>query len=559
MNHIRIYFLFVFVCLAFISSFGQKDFYQLRHQFSEADTLRGMLSPARTCYDVKHYHLNIKVDPENKTIAGYVDMTFDAVEEFLTLQVDLFSNMKIDKVLRMDNEQELETKRRFNAVFINMGKRIGKGENKTIRIFYSGTPIEARNAPWDGGLVWEKDEQNRDWIGVACEGDGASLWWPNKDHLSDEPDSMHIWITIPEELTCVSNGQFLGIEPVGENELMYLWKVTYPINNYNVTLNIGHYSHFKDVYINPEGKELDLDYYVLDYNLEKAKKHFKQVKPTLACFEHYFGEYPFWKDGYALVETPYLGMEHQGAIAYGNKYLPGYLGGGIPSDMDFDYIIVHETGHEYFGNSISCNDHAEMWIHESFTTYMEALFVECTQGYEDAIRYLNYQRRRVQNKEPIVGPMDVNWTQWKSSDQYYKGAWVLHTLRHAINDDDLWFSILKEFHSEYRIKNIDSKAFFDFVNQKTGKNYDAFFEQYLFYASIPEFEYQLKKKGKRYLLKYKWNTDVEEFDMPLAVRVGEERVMLKPTHTWQRAILNIQGKHDFDILDHLFLINQKKK
>ncbi len=550
---------YLFVFLLFpLFLFGQSDYYKRNYTFSQADTLRGMLMPARTCYDVKHYALDIKIDPENRFISGYVDMTFEAVNEFLTLQVDLFSNMEIDEVLRLDNNTVLETKRKFNAVFINMGERISKGSRKTIRIFYSGQPIAARNAPWDGGFVWDLDDEGRDWIGVACEGDGASLWWPNKDHLSDEPDSMDMAIAVPSELTCVSNGRFLGKEEMDGDFTRYLWKVSYPINNYNVTVNIGHYTHFSDTYKNKEGKELELDYYVIDYNLEKAKKHFRQVKPTLECFEHYFGEYPFWRDGYALVETPYLGMEHQGAIAYGNQYKRGYLGRGIPSDMDFDYIIIHETGHEYFGNSISCNDHAEMWLHESFTTYMEALYVECTMGYEDAIRYLNYQKRNIANLEPIIGPMDVNWTQWRSSDQYYKGSWILSTLRHAINNDELWFGILREFHEKYKIKNVVSSDFFRFVNEKTGKNYDAFFKQYLYYPSIPDFVYSLKKKGSRYLLKYKWETDVDGFDMPVAVKIGKEKVMLTPTCKWQKALIKPGQKSDFKVLEDLFLIKGRE-
>lgn len=544
-----------FLLLFPILCFSQADFFTKRHDFSEADTLRGSLSPARTCYDVKHYTLDISIDPEKRFIKGYVDMSFEAVDEFLTLQVDLFSNMKMDRVVRLDTKTELETKRRFNAVFINMGERIPKGERKTIRMYYSGYPTVARNAPWDGGFVFSKDEKGRDWIGVACEGDGASLWWPNKDHLSDEPENMDIHIAVPKELTCVANGQLLGTEDLDNDYKKYKWKVSYPINNYNVTVNIAHYAHFSDIYTSYEGKNLDLDYYVLDYNLEKAKKHFKQVKPTLTCFEYYFGEYPFWNDGYALVETPYLGMEHQGAIAYGNQYKRGYLGGMIPDDMDFDYIIVHETGHEYFGNSVSCNDHAEMWIHESFTTYMEALFVECTMGYKDAIRYLNTQRLFVQNKEPILGPQDVNWTRWKSSDHYYKGALMLNTLRHSINDDEEWFRIIKEFHQNYRIKNINSSDFFDFIAAETGRNYLPFFQQYLLYPELPEFHYSLKKKGKKYILKYKWETDVKDFNMPLGVQINGREIMIEPTGNWQKVTIDITKKGAFKVLSDLFLID----
>ncbi len=537
---------------------SQDDYYIKRNTFSEEDTLRGQLSFARTCYDVKRYNLDIKINPEQKSIIGYVDMTFEAVEEFLTLQVDLFANMNIDKVLRLDNYEELQTKRRYHAFFVNLGKRLAKGKRLTIRIFYSGNPIEARRAPWDGGFVWQKDQKGRDWIGVACEGDGASMWWPNKDHLSDEPDSMEIRVAVPRDLMCVANGNLIGEEEMEDDYKKYIWEVTYPINNYNVSVNIAHYAHFTDTYTAEDSEELQLDYYVLDYNLEKAKKHFKQVKPTLRCFEHYFGKYPFWNDGYALVETPYLGMEHQGAIAYGNQYKRGYLGGGVPRDMDFDYIIVHETGHEYFGNSISCNDHAEMWLHESFTTYMEALYVECTMGYKDAVRYLNYQRSNISNSEPILGPMDVNWKDWKSSDHYYKGAWILHTLRHAINDDELWFDILKSFHQNNKIKNITSQDFYDFVNEKTGKDFSYFFKQYLKYPNIPIFQYSLKRKGKKCILKYKWNVDVSEFNMPVGIEIKGENKLIFPTKEWQKKVIDINKEKDFKILKELFLIKVEK-
>ncbi len=538
-----------------LSLMGQEDFYKNRVKFTKADSLRGALSPARTCFDVEYYKMDIEIDPLKRHIQGYIDMEFTAVEEFLTLQVDLFSNMVMDSVIRLDNLEELEFRRSFNAVFINMGNRIPKGDKKTVRMYYSGYPTVAQRPPWDGGFVFDKDREGRDWIGVACEGDGASLWWPNKDHLSDEPKGMDISITAPKELTCVSNGQFLGEKEIGLDKKKTEWRVTYPINNYNVTVNLAHYEHFQEKYKAFDGIEMDLDYYVLDYNLETAKKHFKQVKTTLSCFEYYFGPYPFRNDGFALVETPYLGMEHQGAIAYGNQYKRGYLGGMIPSDMNFDYIIVHETGHEWFGNSISCNDHAEMWIHESFTTYMESLFVECTRGYEDAIRYLKNQRAYVLNQEPIIGPLDVNWTNWASSDHYYKGALMLNTLRHSINNDDLWFEMLKKFHEMNKITNVKSEAFFELVESETGRNFRPFFKQYLNYKDIPVFTYKLKKKKDKYILMYRWDTEVEDFNMPLGIQTGNKKIMIEPTRKWQKKTLDLEEVGDFKVLEDLFLID----
>ncbi len=522
-------------------------------QFTKADTLRGMLSPARTCYDVTYYHLNIRINPKEKAINGYVDMRFKTVQDFLTLQVDLFENMNVDKVILLGSNEALKVKRSFNAVFINMGKRVPANEELTIRIFYSGNPITAKNAPWDGGFVWAKDAKERDWIGVACEGTGASLWWPNKDHLSDEPDSMDISVAVPKGLTCIANGQLVGEESMEDGYQKFHWKVSYPINNYNVTVNIAHYTHIHEKYRSKDSELLDLDYYVLDYNEEIARKHFKQVTPTLQALEHYFGKYPFWKDGYALVETPYLGMEHQGAIAYGNQYKRGYLGGMIPRDMNFDYIIVHETGHEYFGNSVSCNDHAELWIHESFTTYTEALFVEYTMSYEDAVRYLNSQKYYISNASPIVGPLNVNYDNWGHSDIYYKGAWMLHTLRHCINNDDLWWEIMMDSHQEYRIKNIVTQDFIDFINKKTGKDFTTFFQQYLYHSNIPTLEYKIKKKRKKQILEYRWVVDVENFQMPVSFHIGEDKEMITATTKWQSVVINSPQKIKFD--EEVFLVN----
>ncbi len=555
----------LFIWMLIIGGIGYLDAQThptFKKKFTEADTLRGMLTPARTCYDVKHYGLNIKIDPSKKYLEGHVDMTFEAKEDFITLQVDLFPNMDFDGAILLEDNRELKVKRRHGAVFINFGNRVTEGERKTVRMNYSGYPIEAKRAPWDGGFVWGKDEEGRDWIGVACEGDGASLWWPNKDHLSDEPDDgMDISVAVPEGLICVSNGNLVGETVLDSGYHQFDWRVGYPINNYNVTVNIAHYAHWEDEYISPEGDRLALDYYVLDYNLKKSEKHFQQVKPTLRVFEHYFGKYPFWEDGFALVETPYLGMEHQGAIAYGNQYMRGYLGGMIPDDMDFDYIIVHETGHEYFGNSISCNDHAEMWLHESFTTYMETLFVEGTMGYKDALRYINSQRKYIQNAQPIIGPMDVNWKEWISSDHYYKGAWILHTLRHAFNDDKAFFSMMKDFHEKNKIRNVTTKNFVDHVREYTDKDFTGFFEQYLYEKGIPTLQYKLKKKGGNTYLYYKWDGVVDGFTMPIGLQLeGERRVMISPEKDkWKKLKLGRVKKGEVVFFKELFLIDIEKR
>lgn len=537
--------------LAFTAA-AQPDFYK-DYSFTEADTLRGMLRPERTCYDVTWYGLNLKVEPDKKFISGFVDIAFNAVEDFNRLQIDLYDNMKISKIEMAG--KELTYNRRFNAVFVDF-PAMKKGASGKFRVYYEGNPHVAQNPPWDGGFVWASDEKDRPWIGVACEGDGASLWWPNKDHLSDEPDSMSISVSVPADLMCVANGNLRKKTEEGAFT-RYDWAVTYPINNYNVSINIAHYAHFGDTYTAFDGDKLALDYYVLDYNLEKARKHFEQVKPMLACYEMYMGKYPFWNDGYALVETPYLGMEHQGAIAYGNRYMKGYLGGMIPRGQDWDYIIIHESGHEWYGNSITANDLAEMWIHESFTTYLESVYIECRYGDEEAIAYLRMQRFGIMNQEPIIGPKDVNFEDWQGGDHYNKGAWILNTLRHAIGNDDLWWKIFKGFYQSHARSNITSEDFFNYVNEQTGQNWTPFFDQYFRYPGIPTLEYTLTGKGKNLVVKYRWLADVPGFNMPVLVGNPGNMTRIQPTREWQETVIKDLSKSDFEVATDLFYIKTK--
>ena len=532
--------------------FSQRDYYAKHLKFTEADTLRGMLRPERTCFDVSFYDLKLKIMPETKAIAGRVDIYFRVVEDFQRMQVDLFENLKIS---RIESEGKVcSFKRRYNAVFIDFDKGFRKGASGVVRIEYEGIPIAARNAPWDGGFVWKTDLDGTPWISVACEGTGASLWWPNKDHLSDEPDSMAMSFIVPNTLFCASNGNLRRIKTVDENFDQYDWFVSYPINNYDVSFTLGNLVHFSDYWIAKDGDTLNLDYYVLEKNLDKAKIQFSQVHQMLDCYEQYFGKYPFWRDGYSLIETPFLGMEHQSGIAYGNQYKRGYLGGMIPGDMDWDYIIIHESGHEWWGNSVSCTDHAEMWIHESFTTYMEALYVECRYGYRDALRYLASQKSNIRNISPMVGAMGVNFNEFGSSDQYFKGSWMLHTLRHAIANDALFFDILKSYYEAHRMGTTTSQDFIDLVNQKTKKNWDAFFEQYLYYAQIPVFEYKIKKRRKGIKISYRWNADVPKFDMPVRVGKKDSYITLHPSTKWKTVKMKKLKPEDFSVAQELFLI-----
>lgn len=513
--------------LCFIPFVGVRPVFGQKMEFSRADSLRGTLGPARTCFDVNYYELDIEVFPASKSIQGKVKMHFDLLEASTELQLDLFRNMVIDSITC--NGQLLQYSREEDAFFVDI-RHLNLGQ-WAMTIHYHGAPVIGKMLPWDGGFLWTSDQNGTPWITVACEGTGASLWWPNKDHLSDEPDSLSLECTVPNPLQCISNGRLVNVTQISDDKTRFHWKVHYPINNYNVTLNIGDYAHFSDTMLYETGEKLALDYYVLPYNLEKAKIHFKQVAGVLEAYAHYLGPYPYIMDGYALVETPYLGMEHQGAIAYGNKYQRGYLGGMQPQDMHQDYIIVHETGHEYFGNWISCKDHAEMWIHESFTTYLESLYVEYFRGKEDALRYLQFQRPFIRNKSPMLGPMGVNYDDWGSSDIYYKGSWMLQTLRAGIGNDGIWFSSLRNMMEELGNQTVTTQEVIDFFNLQSGSVWDGFFEHYLQHAELPILVWKEDKRDKRIALK--WDSPVPHFELPLHWDFMNDRFSISPgTNKW---------------------------
>jgi aminopeptidase N len=513
----KIRFVFLFIILF--------QFYS-EAQFSIADSLRGQLRPERTCYDVVFYDLNLDINFENKSITGFNKFVYRINNGFNMIQIDLFSNMQIDSIIH-DNKS-LKYYRKNHAVFVDFGKMQEVEKNiDSFIVYYSGIPKKAINAPWDGGFSWTKDENGKDWLGVSCEGIGASLWWPNKDHLSDEPDSMKITCTVPKDLNCISNG-VLRSKTIINDKSTFDWFVSYPINNYNVTINIGDYVHFSDTFVSETDQtKLPLDFYVMPYNLEKAKSQFEQSKEVLRIFEKYLDKYPFWSDGYALIETPYLGMEHQGAIAYGNKFMPGYLG-RHPEGMPDDFIILHETGHEWWGNSVSCKDHGEMWLHESFCTYMESVFMEEKYGKEAALEYLDYYGNYIENKSPILGPLNVNYDS-HDADMYYKGALMLHTLRTIINNDQLWWEIIKSFYKQNRLKSVITSDFVKLVNQMTGKNYDLFFEQYLKTKSIPTLVISRKKISKNKVsLYFKWESELSNFDMPVIIKTNNKEEIIYP-------------------------------
>ena len=542
--------------ILFLSLFSVKSICQ---EFSLSDSLRGSLSSYRSCYDVYYYDLNVTIDDKNKElINSYNDFYITSLEDFDNIQIDLFSNLEINSIVF--NEIKLNFKRKFNAVFIDFPEIIKKGENVKFRVNYDGKPRKAVNPPWDGGFSWDYDKNKNPWIGVSCQGLGASSWWPCKDHQSDEPDSMRITCTVRSPLKVVSNGKLISNKSGYDLKLKSKvntssWFVSYPINNYNVTLCAADYAHFSDYYLS-NSDTLFLDYYVLKYNETKAKEHFKQVKPMLECFEEYFGQYPFINDGFSLVETPYLGMEHQSAIAYGNNYLPGYNGNkNFIAGLDFDYIIVHETGHEWWGNSITTNDIADMWIHEGFCTYSEVIYVECMYGYETMLEYVNNQKRFVRNDKPIVGPYNVN--KKGSNDMYQKGSLMLHTLRNLINDDELWFSILKGISIDFKYKVLDGKDIIEYINRKVDFDLSLFFNQYLFNSKIPILEYKIQKEGREYVLLYRWNA-IKDFDMKLLINDGEKNIWISPNSEWKEYTIGNVDIKNFSIRDDLFYVDTKK-
>jgi aminopeptidase N len=520
----------VFIALLVLSLFHNHLHAQLlvdKDRFTRGDTLRGKLTPLRSCYDINYYHLDVKFDIDNKFISGSNLFRFTAVEDFNKLQFDLFDNLKVEKVIYKG--AELPYKREFNAVFVTFPKTIKKGSRDEFTVYYSGNPTIAKNAPWDGGVVYARDTTGKPWVATACEGVGASIWWPNKDHLSDEVDSMLISISVPKGLKDVSNGRLRRVTDLDSAYTRFDWFVASPINNYDVTANIGDYTRFTDTYNGEKGK-LDLDYWVMPADLEKAKRHFAaNVKPMLKSFEHWFGPYPFYEDGYKLVETPHLGMEHQSAVAYGNHFMNGYLGMDLSRTgwgLKWDYIIVHESGHEWFGNNITAKDLADMWIHESFTCYSESLFIESQYGKQAGQEYVHGLRKDLSNDAPIVGVYDVN--KEGSSDMYSKGAVILNMVRTIINDDYKWRSILRGLNKTFYHATVTYGDITGYISKQSGMDLGPVFDQYLHYKGLPTLQV-IWQDGKPYC---KWKADAKDFNMPVRVRIkGGEYKFITPGTT----------------------------
>ena len=510
-----------------------------KRSFDRQDSLRGSLNPYRTWWDVLRYDIAVTPDFNSRTISGINTITLmDNATEVSghTLQLDLQDPMQIDKVIYEGQPVTFQREKNVYWIYLRdstVTSRAQPGQKK-LEVHFSGVPRPALNAPWDGGWIWKKDEKGRPFISVACQGLGASVWYPCKDHQSDEPNKgASLAITVPDSLVAVGNGK-LKSKTTKNGLATYTWEVNNPINNYNIIPYIGKYVNFTETYNGEKGK-LNCSYWVLDYNLAKARKQFQQVKPTLKAMEHWFGPYPFYEDDFKLVEAPHLGMEHQSAVAYGNKYMNGYLGSDLSGSgwgKNWDYIIVHETGHEWFGNNITTKDIADMWVHEGFTDYSETLFVEQQYGKKAANEYVQGLRNNIENDKPIIGPYGVN--QEGSGDMYYKGANLIHTIRQIINDDKLFREILRGLNKTFYHQTVTTQQVEDFINQKSGKDFTQVFNQYLRTRDIPK----LKLDVDGTVLKYKWENCISGFDMPVKLTNGQ---WLKPTTQWQEIKLDTKA------------------
>jgi aminopeptidase N len=490
--------------------------------FTHQDTLRGSVTPEREWWDLTYYHLDIKVNPADSTVAGNNTVTYRVLKPFKRMQIDLQPPMMLTGASM--NNKTLSYTREGNVYWIDITENQEPGKVYSLKLTYGGKPKVSSRPPWEGGITWKKDKNGLPFVASSCQGEGASLWWPCKDHMYDEPDSMLISVTVPENLMDVSNGRLRSVIKNKNKTKTYNWFVANPINNYGVNINIADYAHFSEIF-NGEKGSLNCDYYVLKENLEKAKEQFKQAPLMLAAFEHWFGPYPFYEDGYKLVEAPYLGMEHQSSVTYGNGFANGYRGSDLSGTgwgLKFDFIIVHESGHEWFANSITYEDVADMWVHESFTNYSENLYVEYYFGKEAGSEYVLGTRKNIRNDRPVTGIYNVNYE--GSGDMYYKGGNMLHTLRQIVNDDEKWRNMLRGLNKDFYHQVVKGSQIENWLSEKTGLKLKPFFDQYLRDVRIPVFEYYVKGND----LTFRWNNAVQGFNMPLKIYVSGKEMFIYP-------------------------------
>lgn len=514
---------------------------------ARADILRGQYGRHRANNDLLYYTLDVRVDPEKTYLSGKNTVRFRMLEDDTRIQLDLYANLNVDRILF--NGRELKYEREINAVFIDFPETLRKGREYAVDFHYSGVP---RTQGRFGGIAFRKDPAGKHWVNTANEGEGSSIWWPSKDQWRDEPEGMRLSVSIPSDLVDVSNGKFVGKTDLGDGYTRWDWLIHYPINSYNVSLNIGDYVHFSD-----KVGDLSLDYYVLPGSLEKAKAQFAQAKPMIQAYEEIFGEYPFKKDGYKLIEVPYSGMEHQSAVTYGNRFANGYLERdwtGVGVSLKFDFIIIHESAHEWFGNAVSAADVSDMWIQEGWTTYLEALYVEKLFGYDDALKYINGYKSKVQNRQPIITQRGIHRT--PPQDQYFKGALFLHTLRSVVNDDARWWKLIRDFYQRFKYQNIMTEDMVQFFNTELKQDLTSIFDQYLRRTSLPVLELAFNQDEGT--LAYRWNADERGFAMPIRVRDPRGWQTLRPTTEWQ-VMKAPFGKDAFEVATDLYFVDVLKQ
>ncbi|HEX3234940.1 MAG TPA: M1 family metallopeptidase [Gemmatimonadales bacterium] len=518
---------------------------------TRADTLRGSITPERIWWDVTFYDLHVAVSPADSSIRGWNGIGYRVVAGAREMQVDLMTPLQVDSMVQ--DGRTLSYRRDGDAFFVTLASPQRQGDRKTLTVYYHGRPRVAKHAPWDGGFVWGADSLGHPWIATACQGVGASIWWPNKDTQADEPDSQRVAITVPDSLVDVSNGRLRGVTLHPDRTTTYEWFVADPINNYDVAVNAASYAHFAELYQGEDGT-LTLDYWPLAYNLDAARRQFQQVKPMLKCFEHWFGPYPWYTDGYKLVETPHLGMEHQSAVAYGNHYQNGYLGRDLSRSgvgLRWDFIIVHESAHEWFGNSLTTADVADMWVHEGFANYSENLFTECQQGREAGSAYVIGSRRNIVNDRPIIGRYGIN--REGSKDMYYKGGNLLHTIRQIVGDDARWRGILRGLTATYRHQIVTSNQVESYISREAGIDLSKVFDQYLRTARVPVLEYRMAGAT----LRYRWTDVVPGFAMPLKVTLSDSGyALIHPTEAWQKTRLRLRRRADFRVDQNFYVFAQ---
>jgi len=514
---------------------------------SRAEVLRGEYGRYRANNDLLYYHLDVRVDPDKKFISGKNAIRFKMLKDDTRIQLDLAANLNVDKIV-FDNGT-LQYERELHAVFIDFPETLKAGRVYSIDFFYSGFPRETGRF---GGFVFQKDASGHDWVFSSCEGPGAMVWWPNKDQWRDEVDDMDISVSIPSSLVDVSNGRFVKKTDLGDGYTRWDWHVSYPINNYDVAVNIGNYVHFTDQF-----REMSLDFYALPENLEKAKKQFSQVTGMLEAFTHYFGEYPFKRDGYKLVEVPYAGMEHQTVVAYGNRFANGYLERdwtGVGISLKFDFIIIHESAHEWFGNSVSAADASDMWIHEGWATYMECLYVEYWFGHDEALKYTNGLKPKVQNKAPIITERGLH--REPAQDQYFKGALFLNTLRSVMDDDKRWFKLIHDAYQHFKYRNIMTEDMVRFFNEQSGMNLTPIFNQYLRRAAVPVLDLKFDEAQKT--VSYRWNAAEEGFNMPVSVGQKDAWQIIRPSAEWKTMKTSLSPA-EFEVATDLYYVNVEKR